>query len=123
MSGHRLPHRDRLAERVLLDRSQRLARLAVASWPTAVEQRLELGEALYGNSWTERSTGELLDEVLDETLDAAAWACLAVQSIPGDLDQDTTAAVGEMVAQAIAGAANACACITAAQAALRKAQR
>lgn len=120
MKGSR--RRDPLAERVLLDRSQRLSRLAVASWPTAVEQRLALGDALYGNSWTERSTRELLDEVLDETLDAAAWSCLAAQSIPSDLDQATTAAVGEMISQAIAGAANAHACITAARATLSKAQ-
>ncbi|MDQ6807527.1 MAG: hypothetical protein M3065_21835 [Actinomycetota bacterium] len=118
------PRRDPLAERILLDRSQRLARLAVASWPSTVDQRLEVGEELYGDSWTTRSTEDLLTEASEEAVDLAAWSLLAVQSLTGtDLGLDTIATVGEMIARAIGAAAEAHAYITAAQAALRKATK
>ncbi len=113
------PRRDPLAERILLDRSQRLARLAVASWPSTVERRLETAQAEFGDSWARRSTAELLNEVNEETVDTAAWACLAMQSLVG-VDSETTAAVGEMIARAIGAAAEAHAYVVAAQAALRK---
>lgn len=122
MSFHRLPRRDPLAERVLLDRSNRLGRLAVASWPSIVERRLEVQQDVLGDSWALRPYRRLLDEVAEEAVDLAAWACLASQSLVG-LDADTVATVGEMIARAVGAAAEAHAYIVAAQAALRKASR
>lgn len=124
MSLHRLPRRDPLAERVLLDRSNRLGRLAIASWPSIVERRLEVQQDVLGDSWALRPTDELLDEVAEEAVDLAAWACLAVQSLTGaGVSDDTVATVGEMLARAIGAAAEAHACVVAARAALRKASR
>jgi hypothetical protein len=119
-----LPQRDQLAERVLPDRSQRLARLTVASWPSTVEARLEAGQKLYGDAWAQRSTGHLLEEVAEGAVDLAAWACLAVQSLAGaSVDRDTIATVGEMVSRAVGAASEAHAYVVAAQAAVRKAER
>jgi excisionase family DNA binding protein len=115
--------RDPLAERVLLDRSQRLARLAVANWPSTVERRLAVGQELYGDSWVDRSTADLLDEASEEAVDLAAWACLAVQSLSDDLDADTIATAGDMIGRAVGAAAEAHSYIVAARSALRKASR
>jgi hypothetical protein len=117
------PRRDPLAERVLLDRSQRLARLAVANWPSTVEQRLAIGQERYGDTWADRSTTDLLDEVSEEAIDLAAWACLAIQSLSDDLDADTIATAGDMISRAIGAAAEAHSYIVAARGALRKASR
>jgi hypothetical protein len=114
--------RDLLAERVLFDRSLSLARLAVANWPSMVERRLDEAQAVYGDSWMQRSTDDLLAEALEETVDTAAWNALAVQSLEG-LDADTVLTVGEMVGRAIGAAAESHSYITAARAALRKAGR
>ena len=114
--------RDPLAERILLDRSQRLARLTVANWPSAVEQRLEKGQQQYGDLWAGRSTAELLDEVSEEAVHLAAWSVLASQSLLG-IEADTVATVGEMISRAVGAAAEAHSYVTAAQAALRKAAR
>jgi hypothetical protein len=116
--------RDPLAERILLDRSQRLARIAVANWPSTVEKRLEVGQELYGDSWAERSISALLDEVSAEAVDFAARACLAAQRLDSaGLDADSIATIGEMVARAIAASAEAFAYIVAARGALRKGAR
>jgi hypothetical protein len=121
---HLLPQRDPLAERVLLDRGQRLGRVSISSWPTTVESRLEVGQALYGDQWADRSPAKLLDEVAEEAVDLAAWACLAVQALaPSELDRGTIATAGEMIARAIGAAAEAHACVVAAQAAIQKATR
>lgn len=114
--------RDPLAERELLDRSQRLARLVVANWPAIVEQRLQVGERLYGDAWTRRTTEELLQEVSAEAVDGAAWSLLAVQSL-GELDGDAVATIGEMISRAVGASAESYAYIAAARAALRKAGR
>jgi len=112
---------DRLAERVLLDRSVRLARIAVAGWPGIVEGRLETQQAVLGDEWTNRETDKLLEEVGDECIDAAAWSCLAVQSLTSaEFDPETVAAVGEMVSRAVGAAAEAYACIVAAQTRLKR---
>ncbi len=123
MGGNPHPERrDRLAERILLDRSQRLARLATATWPSTVERRLEEGQEQHGDSWAERSTAELLDEISAEAIDLAAWACLAAQSlITPELDLDTVGTVGEMLTRAAASAAEAHSYIVTAKAALGKA--
>jgi hypothetical protein len=113
--------RDPLAERVFLDRTTHLARLAVASWPKLVEQRLEVGQTMYGDAWAERSTADLIVEADAEAVDLAAWSTLAVQSI--DTDPDTTLTVGEMLAHAAGAAAEAHAYLIAAVVALRKASR
>jgi hypothetical protein len=116
------PRRDRLAERVLLDHSQRTARLSVASWPQRVEQRLAAGQELYGDSALSRPLDELLEEIAEEALDTAGWSCLASHVLMGsELDADTTATIGEMLGQAMAAGATAHAHITAARTALRRA--
>lgn len=112
--------RDPLAERVLLDRSQHLARLTVANWPSTVERRLAVGQERFGDAWTRRTPAELLGEISKEAVDLAAWACLASQSLI-DLDADTVATVGEMISRAVGAAAEAHSYTVAAQARLRKA--
>jgi hypothetical protein len=118
------PRRDPLAERILLDRSQQLGRLSVGGWPRTVEARLEVGQRLYGDAWAERSPSDLLGEVAEEAVDLAAWACLAVQALaPSGVDSDTIATAGEMIARAVGAGAEAHGYVTAAQAALRKAEQ
>jgi hypothetical protein len=108
----------------MLDRSQRLAPISVANWPSTVESRLRVGHDLYGDAWAERSPAELLDEVAEEAVDLAAWSCLTVQALePSELDRGTIATAGEMIARAIGAAAEAHACVVAAQAAIRTATR
>ena len=117
-----VPRRDPLAERVLLDHSQHLARLTVASWPTIIETRLATGQQLYGDAWSERTTDELLTGVGDEAVDLAAWACLASQSLSASgVDRDTIATAGDMISRAVGAAAEAHSYVAAARAALRKA--
>jgi hypothetical protein len=48
------------------------------------EQRLEAGQALYGDTWAHAGVMALLGEIVDETLDVACWSVLAAQT----LDQD-----------------------------------
>jgi hypothetical protein len=114
--------RDRSAERSLLDRSQGLARLSAASWPIQVEERLELGQALYGNAALSRPLNELLDEIAEEALDIGGWSCLAA-AVAGDsgLDSDAATIVAELIAQAMGAAATAHAHVVAAKAAVRRA--
>lgn len=114
--------RDPLAERVLLDRSQRLARLSVAAWPSVVESRLAEQQEVLGDAWAERSTAELLEEISAEAVDIGAWSALTAQTlIDANLDADAVVTVGEMLARATGAAAEAHGYVVAAQAALRKA--
>lgn len=116
--------RDPLAERVLLDHATRLSRLFVASFAQQAQERLEAGQALYGDQWASRPLTELLDECAEETLDTAAWAVLSAERLIAlELDRETTATVSDMLAQAMAAGATAHAHITAARAAIRKACR
>jgi hypothetical protein len=112
--------RDRPAERALLDRSQGLARLSAASWPIQVEERLELGQALYGNAALSRPLIELLDEISEEALDIGGWSCLAAAVADAQLDAGTAAIVRELLAQAMGAAATAHAHLVAAKAAARR---
>jgi hypothetical protein len=119
-SSERL-RRDPLAERVLLDRSQRLARLSAASWPQQVEERLEVGQGLYGDSWADRPLSELLAEISEEALDIGAWGCLAAQALSAcELGAQANLVVGEMLAQAMGAAATAHAHLIAARAFVRR---
>lgn len=114
--------RDPLAERVLLDRSQRLARLSVATWPSTVEKRLAEQQEVLGDAWAERSTAELLEEISAEAVDIGAWAALTAQTlVNANLDADTVLTVGEMLARAVGAAAEVHACVVGAKLALRKA--
>jgi len=117
------PRRDALAERVALDRSQRLARLSVASWPQQVERRLDLGQRLYADAWADRPLSELVDEVGEEALDIGAWGCLALEALAAsDLGRDSALSVGEMLAHAMGAGATAHAHALAARKALQKAE-
>lgn len=71
-----------------------------------------------------RPPRQLLEEIAEEAVDLAAWACLAVQSLgASSLDRDTIATVGEMVSRAVGAASESHAYVVAAQAAVRKAER
>lgn len=114
--------RDRPFERGLLERSQRLARLVVAAWPSAVERRLALGDGRYGDAWSERCAVDLVVEAAEEAEDLGAWSCLAAQRLAeADLSDQASSAIREMVARAMGAAAEAHAYLSAAETALRRA--
>ena len=121
VQGSRTPRRDPATERAFLNQSQLYARLTVASWPTAVERRLQLGEERYGEQWSARPTGALLTEAAEEALDLCSWSALALQSLAAGVDPDAAATVEKMLARAAGAAAEAYGYLTAAQGALRKA--
>lgn len=70
----------RLLERVADAARDRLG-LDCASYPHAVQARLELGAHRYGETFRDRPTVELVAEIKEEAEDLAAWSLLALQTL------------------------------------------
>jgi hypothetical protein len=59
---------------------------AGAAFVEHARRRLSLGEEAYGDAWAGRTVEQLVDEMVEETLDVGAWGVLALQA----LELDTT---------------------------------
>lgn len=69
--------RDPARERAFFETAQRVT--GAAKFIEHAQQRLELGEAKFGDRWTTMRLSEYVRELSEEAADLAAWAALALQ--------------------------------------------
>jgi hypothetical protein len=67
-------------------------------------ERLEMGEALYGDRWASAGIRQLLAELRTEAADLGAWSALTLQALDDLGDDERAALVVQLRAVARAGA-------------------
>ncbi|MEJ7824893.1 MAG: hypothetical protein WKF48_05665 [Solirubrobacteraceae bacterium] len=69
--------RDRAREASFLEEAAR----GHSAFVLQASQRLEQGQAIYGDAWRQRGAATLVGELLEEAADIGAWGALAAQSL------------------------------------------
>jgi hypothetical protein len=89
----------------MLDAAERQGGVAGIGYSEQVQDRLTLGQELYGDRWASRSLHDLIREVREEAFDIGSWSVLAAQIADESLGGERMMHVRMLLQQAVGRAA------------------